>query len=236
MVVTVYNSDGATIVGTKEIYNGSNPTVDSLVFSSLPAGDYYIRVTDYSSSEFGVYSLSVSSTQDVFPVTYLHFDGQMIGGKGILNWATATESNNKGFDIERSADAASFTTIGFVAGNGNTNAIKTYSCTDVQPLIGANFYRLKQIDNDGNFAYSAVVQLNNSTKNLLTIFPNPTSSTLFVTTAGLVGNIKVLDILGRTMTTLAITSDTTKIDVSSLAPGTYYCVVGGSSMFFVKTK
>jgi len=74
-----------------------------------------------------------------------------------LAWTTASEENNSRFDITRSSDGKNFGKIGEVAGNGNSNTIKNYNYTDNSPVVGINYYRLKQIDNDGKSALSQVV-------------------------------------------------------------------------------
>ncbi|MDP3832263.1 MAG: T9SS type A sorting domain-containing protein, partial [Ignavibacteriaceae bacterium] len=91
----------------------------------------------------------------------------------VLNWTTATEVNNYGFEVERSENLRGFQnlggldnweTIGFVEGNGNSNSPKEYSFTDKMLNLNLNLnlnltYRLKQIDNDGKFSYSDMVEV-----------------------------------------------------------------------------
>jgi hypothetical protein len=85
----------------------------------------------------------------------------------VLNWATATEVNNYGFEIERAGrkevmssefSVLSYEKIGFVRGSGNSNSVKEYSFTDNTAKAGRYSYRLKQIDNDGQFKYSNAVE------------------------------------------------------------------------------
>jgi len=98
-------------------------------------------------------------TASTLPVTFLSFNGMVKNAEALLNWATATEINNKGFEIEKSLDNQHFSTIGFVAGKGNTSSNAYYNFTDIKLVSGANFYRLKQIDMDGRFTYSSVIKL-----------------------------------------------------------------------------
>jgi hypothetical protein len=81
------------------------------------------------------------------------------GDDVVLEWATATEVNNYGFEIER-AVADNFETIGFVDGAGNSNSPKQYSFVDTDNLSGEVSYRLKQVDTDGGSEYSDVVTVN----------------------------------------------------------------------------
>jgi hypothetical protein len=77
-----------------------------------------------------------------------------------LNWRTATELKNYGFEVERKSNNSDWGKIGFVQGNGNSNVPKNYSFTDKEVTTGKYYYRLKQIDNDGKFEYSPIVEAN----------------------------------------------------------------------------
>jgi len=99
------------------------------------------------------------------PVELTTFTASMLDNKVELNWETATEINNYGFEIERasasSATGKSWETLGFVEGHGNSNSPKFYSYTDKKIEASGNYnYRLKQIDIDGTFEYSDVVEAN----------------------------------------------------------------------------
>lgn len=96
------------------------------------------------------------------PVTFLNFDGSIQNGKALLSWSTANEINNKGFEVQKSNNGQTFTDIGFVAGHNNSTTVNSYTYTDVKVVSGANYYRLKQIDNNGNFDYSSVIKLDYS--------------------------------------------------------------------------
>ncbi|OQY70307.1 MAG: hypothetical protein B6D44_16065, partial [Ignavibacteriales bacterium UTCHB2] len=96
------------------------------------------------------------------PVELSSFTGKADGNKSIdLNWVTKTEVSNYGFNIERKINEDEWNTIGFVEGNGNSNSPKQYSYTDNDLFAGGSKfqYRLKQIDTDGKFEYSDVVEV-----------------------------------------------------------------------------
>jgi bifunctional ADP-heptose synthase (sugar kinase/adenylyltransferase) len=86
------------------------------------------------------------------PVSWISFTANANGMDAVLNWATATETNNKGFEVERSLDGSIFKTIGFVEGRINSGSVKNYRFTDNRALemfAGASvYYRLKQVDLD----------------------------------------------------------------------------------------
>jgi hypothetical protein len=93
-----------------------------------------------------------------------------------LNWNTATEVNNYGFEIQKSTNKSAWAIIGFVQGHGNSNSPKEYSFEDKNLLVGNMQYRLKQIDLDGSFEYSYAVGVNFEAPASLALdqnYPNP---------------------------------------------------------------
>jgi hypothetical protein len=108
------------------------------------------------------------------PVELLYFTGEFVDRVSHLQWATASEYNNDGFALERSANGSNWTQIGFVKGQGNTNQLTNYHYTDRQPMSGENYYRLRQMDYNGSFDFSAVIVLRNESEKLeLSAYPNP---------------------------------------------------------------
>jgi hypothetical protein len=124
---------------------------------------------------------------DVVPVELTSFTGSYIGQTVELKWATASELNNYGFEIQRSAEGSPFATVGFVEGNGTTTDQKSYSYIDKNITSRTNYsYRLKQIDFDGGFEYSSVVNLGASLPLSLVLdqnYPNPFNPTTNITFA-----------------------------------------------------
>ena len=97
----------------------------------------------------------------------------------ILNWATASEENNKYFEVERSSNGAVFHKIGTVTGAGNSTATNHYQFIDKAPLKGASYYRLKQVDIDGKFTYSSIRRVNIDSKGFnYRILQNPVNDEL----------------------------------------------------------
>jgi len=94
------------------------------------------------------------------PVTLTAFTANRSGNESVLQWQTATEENTRDFTIERSADGKTYTAIGAIAAAGNSATPRDYTFTDAQPGRNNNFYRLRQVDLDDNFAYSAVRVVN----------------------------------------------------------------------------
>ncbi|MCF8413862.1 MAG: T9SS type A sorting domain-containing protein [Melioribacteraceae bacterium] len=119
---------------------------------------------------------------DPLPVELSTFSASVKENAIELNWSTATEINNYGFEVERSIDEGnSFTKIGFVEGVGNTVIPQDYKFVDSAPYFGAAEYRLKQIDFDGKFEYSNVIEIEFGSKpneiELAQNYPNPFNPT-----------------------------------------------------------
>ena len=148
------------------------------------------------------------SITSALPVTFLRFNGELINNQVVLNWSTTNEINNKGFDIERSEDGKNFYKIGFVEAKGNNSSASEYNFTDINFTSTDNFYRLKQIDIDGNFEYSRIIKINTPQGNTYTavIAPNPFSNVTTISfsfTQSAKISLKIFDLNGRLITTLA---------------------------------
>jgi len=148
----------------------SNPyTVTSASITFAPADVYNIGVGGGSLSPL--------------PVSLSYFEAQYGNGKVNLSWTTASEQNNAYFDIERSPDAATWTSIGQMEGHGTSNAMNSYA--DVDSLAGVLpsgtiYYRLKQVDFNGVFVYSMIRSVAVSSPDITAIYPNPASNSLNV--------------------------------------------------------
>ncbi|HQI46160.1 MAG TPA: T9SS type A sorting domain-containing protein [Bacteroidales bacterium] len=112
--------------------------------------------------------------RDVLPVEFIKFNATYNENRVDVSWETASETNNDYFSVEKSVDGLSFISIGNVDGAGNSNMPETYQYADNNPLQGVSYYRIKQTDFNGDFAYSPirVVNVTNKTNNI-SIAPNP---------------------------------------------------------------
>ncbi len=117
---------------------------------------------------------------DILPVELTSFFAKTTEAGITLSWQTTTETNNSGFNIERSLNNSKFETIGFVSGFGTTTETQNYSFVDNNVAVGTYYYRLKQIDFDGGFEYSGTIEVDfaGPTKfNLSQNYPNPFNPT-----------------------------------------------------------
>jgi hypothetical protein len=156
------------------------------------------------------------------PVELLDFSGKNDNNTNHLSWQTASEENNEGFDIERSKDGRYFEKIGYVKGNGTTVEVYNYNFVDKNPINGINYYRLKQMDFDGQFEYSKVVSVNVlSENNTIAIYPNPVQDELTVTNTENVENVVIYNALGQVVKQFEVNAEQLKIDVADLQNGIY---------------
>ncbi|MCX6291213.1 MAG: T9SS type A sorting domain-containing protein [Bacteroidetes bacterium] len=119
----------------------------------------------------------ISSSSSPLPIKLLYFHADLNNHKVDLSWATASETNNDYFDIERSADGMNFVELLRKAGAGNTTTNRYYEDTDGSPMEGKSYYRLKQTDYDGHYTYSPIRFVNNKNEKegfrVESIGPNP---------------------------------------------------------------
>jgi len=138
--------------GGNGVINGPTVTLDAVMFyAPNDSPDWTLYVDDVSYDPAGP-----------LPVELTSFTVSVIGSKVKLNWQTATEINNYGFEIERcalSAERQVWENIGFVSGNEISNSPKSYTFVDDNVGTGKYSYRLKQFDNDGQFKYSQTVKI-----------------------------------------------------------------------------
>jgi hypothetical protein len=109
-------------------------------------------------------------------VELISFSASVSGNVVSLNWQTATELNNSGFQLEKKGYASTWKVIGFIQGAGTSTQINNYSFTDNNPERGINYYRLKQIDFDGTFEYSGIIKIELSIPDKFDLaqnYPNP---------------------------------------------------------------
>jgi hypothetical protein len=185
-------------------------------------GKYRIEVRNSS------FPALVLSTEEVLiepplPVTLISFTAKAESGQTKLTWKTTSETTNKGFEIQRSADARKFENIGFVDGNGDTEDDKIYHFTDINPFA-TTYYRLKQLDYDGKFEYSKVIAVK-ADKAAFNIYPNPAQTELTVAGNSGIEPVSVLTQTGKLVVTDATLSGG-KLNVSNLKEGIYTIKIG----------
>jgi len=204
-------------------------TTQSVTVNNATVGTFAYTVSDAASS---------SCIQDVFnvtvfaplPVTVSTFIATLNTDKVLLNWSTSQENNNKHFIIEKSNDGINFAFLGKLSGAGTSTINHNYQLIDFSPFDGTNYYRLSQIDFDGNTNYYQVKRVNYiSNKNLRTEILNNGNGHLGVvikTTKSANIQLTVIDMLGKEMLkeSLGVSNGGTVKNIN-LKTGVYIIVV-----------
>jgi len=151
-----------------------------LAFSNNTYAQYSVGSYD----GFAISSRGSTGDEVPLPISLLWFTAECEAPNITLKWATASETNNNFFSIERSIDGLNFELLGTVNGAGNSVQTLQYSYVDLNPLESKSYYRLKQTDFDGKFEYSNIVSANCENEILkdIKIYPNPVTSELTIET------------------------------------------------------
>lgn len=198
----------------------ASPLIDAGVYVGVP---FVGNAPDDGYDEFG---------SIILPVSLIDFTGKESGGKNILNWNTASETNSSHFNIERSTDGYNFNSIGRVNAAGYSATESKYSFTDAFPVEGKNFYRLVMTDKDGSFQYSKIVVISNKANNTIGItYINlssgaNTATLILSSTKKQPANLSIIDISGRTIYNSGIQllegNNTITKDIRNIPKGIYY--------------
>jgi hypothetical protein len=181
----------------------------------------------------------------VVPVELTSFNALVNQDKVLLKWETATETNNKGFEIERQTNKLQWVKIGYAAGFGTTTESKSYSFTDGNVSHGIYCYRLKQIDFDGTGKYSKVVEVNVALPDEFSLsqnFPNPFNPATqieYSITENEFVSLKVYNTLGQLVENLVnenikAGNHTVTFDGTNLSSGVYYYRLEAGNKVLVK--
>lgn len=175
-----------------------------------------VAFTSYSPITFGT-----TTKDNQLPITLLEFNANLINSQTNINWTTESEINNDYFNVERSSDGVEFKKIAKINGSGNSNQYQNYSTIDKNPLYGISYYRLHQVDFNGNSTYSNVRVIFNYNDKNIKIYPNPAID--IVTIEGdKIENIRITDISGKEMIiTTKIIDYKNIINCSELSRGIY---------------
>lgn len=171
------------------------------------------------------------------PVGLVAFGGQATAAGVQLSWQTATEANNAYFAVERApaGQATSFVELGRVAGSGSSNVSRRYQFTDAAPGAGG-YYRLRQVDTDGQAHYSpVVVVVRSAAEDRLSVYPSPATTTLQVASATTT-RLVLYTMRGELVRQYEAATGQQTLDVSALPTGIYYLrdAATGQSVRFVK--
>jgi ELWxxDGT repeat protein len=196
---TLWQSNGTT-TGTHAVNDAGLSGLSNI--SSLMASGNRLYFGAYS-YQYG-YELYVMGANSTLPVTMLSFTGQWAKNDAQLNWVTANELNSSHFNIQRSLNGTAFTTIGQVKAQGTTSSTYHYNYTDANAAslpASSLYYRLQQVDLDGNATYSNLVRLLLASNNTITIAPNPAHKAAYIISSATITGaaVTIADMAGHTV-------------------------------------
>ncbi len=232
-IVTLTNAQLAVNWGSFVPFAGDEFTI--LTCGSRTGEFTSVTIPSVSGLQFTVLygATSVVIQAQALPVELVKFTGKERNGGVMLEWNTASEQNNKGFEILCSDDGDRWTKIGFINGHGSTTEEHSYSFLDTKPLNAENYYRLRQIDLDGKEEFSKIIMVQFSEEAEVSLFPNPVHSSLSIDDFSEQTEYLITGVTGQTLKG-GILSPGDAIDVQQLANGLYYIAIGRKVMKFVK--
>lgn len=221
--------------------NGAFSLGDSTVFKGTVIANGAISLLPFSSilgrglTTAG--AITIQNTNNVLPVKLISFTANCNMKNTDFNWSTAFENNNSYFTIETSTNQRNWTTISKINGNGNSNSVKTYTYRLFNQTSANKYYRLKQVDVNGSYAYSAVVVTSPCNSEVMNIemYPNPTTGLInlsYQQDGFQSGAVSVFDVLGSKV--LYTEGFPSSINLDSQPNGIYFVRFTNNSQITIK--
>lgn len=229
--IMIFGGTGVTMLTT----DGGVTWLQENTSGSTINGSTYYRNTQNNSLtvwNVGTNSFIFKYNLTLVPVELTSFSASVNEGNVVLNWRTATELNNSGFDIERKSGDGEWMKIGFVSGSGTTVAPKDYIFVDNTVENGKYSYRLRQVDFDGSATYSGIVEVDLSSPFTFALdqnYPNPfnpSTNVRYQLAEKSLVTLKVYDVLGNEVAVLVNSTQdagsyNVLFDASKLSSGMY---------------
>ncbi|TXI83350.1 MAG: T9SS type A sorting domain-containing protein, partial [Crocinitomicaceae bacterium] len=234
-----YCSTSAGFTGTPSLSivgpNGFNETISAGSVGTTPivdAGDYTITASvpttptqclDCGKSICVPISAAQIASCTALPIDLFNFYLENLTNRIVINWQTLSEHNSAYFEVQKSVDAIGFEAIGSIDAAGNSSDLLTYSFVDDEKneLV---YYRLKQVDFDGKFAYSQILSLENATKTVF--YPNPSNGSINVSIANDNSTVSIVNSMGTIVYQVAFSEKGNYlIDLKHHAKGVYWLEV-----------
>lgn len=193
---TLANDTWDLWVGTTKIFDDQAATTASQALNNFKFGDLASSSTGRAS--LYIDDFTITDLSPVAPVAFSSIAAFYKQNQIFVNWKTLLEINVNRFEIQKSVDGIAFNTIEVVKARGNGNSTTSYSCIDINPAIGNNYYRIKSIENDGSTQFSSVVKLiNGQVKADFVVAPNPVKDkNMNIQLTNLNKGIYTIDVIG----------------------------------------
>lgn len=170
--------------------------------------------------------IGVSFNDPVLPVSLIRFDATAKNGYNLIHWTTAYETQAHHFEIESSYDNVSYEKLESILAKGESSESSDYFYKDYTSVNETTiYYRLKQIDNNGEVSFSKIITVTNNQKLTLKVYPNPANNSLFVESSVPYNQLALVDLLQKPILTFTKTNENNQFDISSIAPGVYFLII-----------
>lgn len=230
------NNDISNSSGTSSTFTFNNPNnCNDITLEDLNLGtaSFLIEFSEFSGTIEGDIT-----TQDPLPVELLSFDAKSSLSGVEIAWATASETNNSHFKVERSSNGKNWSGIHTEEGAGNSSTQNFYSYIDRNPSNGISYYRLTQVDFDGKSKTYVPLSIQFEYGKKTRVYPNPAQSQITIESVVAEQNLQFYDMIGNEVTSQVSASKVgpQKItaQVSELQPGVYFVQLLGEKIQFVK--
>ncbi|MFD2717542.1 discoidin domain-containing protein [Hymenobacter monticola] len=234
------SSDATNWTTAKTIIN----TTSHVNELALSASGRYVRMfglTRNTGYGFSLYEMQVlGSYVAPLPVELTAFQATAAGAAVDLTWRTATEKNNVGFEVERSANGEAFAKLARLDGAGTSQTPRSYRYRDAAPLGGVSYYRLRQVDADGTAHYSPVQTVTRTAPAAIAAYPNPTANLAIIAwppTEAVATRWLLTNAMGQPVGTAVLAAPGNfTLDLSAYKAGTYYLTVFAGEQVLGRTK
>jgi hypothetical protein len=231
--ITLKNVDGSnadtiiTLIKASGSWHGFQfqPKLDSVPWQKLRSTVKYIRweISSVNGKSFAIDLLQICGGATVLPIKMSSFTATKQTSTVLLNWKTSTESNSKNFEVQFSKDGSQWQTIGIVAAAGFSSTERSYNFVHINPVTGANYYRIKMVDMDANFDLSQTRIVTFDKVGGIVVLPNPVVDRVYITSNAVVGlqSVLVFNAEGQLLQQNDNFVAGSSIDMRNLPAGTY---------------
>lgn len=197
-----------------------------LVPLSTTPGSHFIAIRfKDADGHWGLYNFDTITVSGSIPVTGLSLMAQKREQKIVVQWFTLSEYNSSHFELERSSDGTRFEKITEVAAAGSSNSRRDYGYTDATPLKGNNHYRIRQVDRDGQTAYSTVQLVRLDKQQPFAVFPTITSDVVSITGIDGPVQLRVYNAAKQLVQHKIASNGTTRLSLQKLPAGSYWLLL-----------
>jgi hypothetical protein len=202
---------------TLQVAHG-NPTFVTTTGSTVNTTTHYVSNTLASLTNL----TSVTAAQEgALPVTLIGFRVNRVENLTMLNWQTSGEINSDFFEVQQSGDTRKWNALGKVKAATESRTHQDYSFQDAASREGIQYYRLKMVDADGSFAYSAIRSIDLGSTELISAYPNPVVDKVRIGTNVALASLKVTDLSGRSILELSKPKPDQEFNMKNYPAGTY---------------